>query len=429
MSYKLIIGQIEKIEPIIGADRIVAGVIFGKTVVLGKDNNVGDILCYADTDGIFEDKFCEVNNLFPVLDKDGKKIGGGFFTKGRARIRAQTFRGVKSHGFAFPLEYLKYTGYDISALKVGDQFDELNGVKICSKFVNEATLRELGAKNKVKTVKKKITFCFPEHVDSEQFEYKSDCIKIGDLLTISEKIHGTSGRLTYTYLEEFNPILKFLSKFLPFIKTKKLDYLVGTRRTILKASINSTSYYGNEGFRFKFLDLVKDKLHPGEIIYGELAGYDSNGREIMEAHDTKEVKIKEFIKRYGPKIKYTYGCLPGECQFYVYRVARIDENGNSYDLTWAQVKERCAELGLQHVKELLPSFVYDGNIRNLQNLVNDLTDGDSTVDPTIHREGCVVRVDNGGRNPLFLKNKSWAFGVMEGYIKSNDNYVDMEESS
>lgn len=242
-------------------------------------------------------------------------------------------------------------------------------------------------------------------------------------------IHNTSGRFSYTYLEESNRLLRFIGKYLPFIKLKKLGYLVGTRRTILKAADNPTSYYGNEEFRFKFLNKVRDRLNPGEVIYGELVGYDSNGGEIMESHDTKEVNNKEFTQRYGSKIKYTYGCLPGECEFYVYRIAHIDESGNSYDLAWAQVKERCAELGLQHVKELIPSFIFDGNIRNLQALVNDLTDGPSILDPTIHREGCVVRVDNGRKTPIFLKNKSWAFGVMEGYIKNNDNYVDLEESS
>lgn len=206
MSYRLIIGTIDSIEPINGADRIVAATIFGKTIVVGKDTSIGDIMCYADTDGIFEDEFCRINNLFPIKDENGKKIGGGFFTPGKAKIRAQSFKGVKSNGFAFPISYLSYTKYDLSTLKVGDQFDELNGVKICSKYISPATLRALNAKNKVKAVKKTITFCFPEHVDSEQFKYKSDSIKIGDLITISEKYHGCVEKSTIIETLEYGKI-------------------------------------------------------------------------------------------------------------------------------------------------------------------------------------------------------------------------------
>lgn len=424
MSYKLIIGKIESLSQIEGADRIQRAVVYGNEVVIGLEYKLDQIVCFAPVDGIFEDEFCSKNNLYPVFDENGKKIGGGFFEKSRARVRAQKFKGVKSNGFAFPISYLEYTGYDLTKLKVGERFDELNGRKICSKYISLST-QKAGAKNK--SGKKKIlTYCFPEHIETEQFKFNANLIKKGDLVTISAKTHGTSGRFSFTYTETQNPVIKFLSKYLP-IKTKKLEYLVGTRRVILGKQ-NKSSYYGNEEFRYKHLNLVKDKLFPGEIIYGEIVGYTTDGKKIMSDHETKETKDKEFIKKYGQTIQYTYGCMPGECEFYVYRIQKIDENGNSIDLTWPQVKNRCGQLGLKHVIEI-ESFIYDGNIRDLQELVNKYTDGPDLIDPNIHREGVVIRIDNVDNIPLFLKNKSWFFGVMEGYIKNREDYVDMEESS
>jgi hypothetical protein len=424
MSYKLIIGKIESLSPIEGADRIKKAIVYGNEVVVGLDYKLDQIVCFAPVDGIFEDEFCVKNDLYPIFDDNGKKIGGGFFDRNKPRIRAQKFKSVKSSGFAFPLSFLEYTGYDLTKLKVGEQFDELNGRKICSKYVSLSTQRA-GARNKTKK-NKILTHCFPEHVETEQFKFNANLIKKGDLITISSKTHGTSARFSYTYTESQNPIVNFLAKYLP-IKTKNLEYLVGTRRVILEKEGKST-YYGNEEFRYKHLNLVKTRLNPGEIIYGELVGYTTDGKKIMDDHETKETKDKEFIKKYGNTISYTYGCMPGECEFYVYRIQKIDENGNAIDLTWPQVKKRCVELGLKYVVEI-ESFIYDGNIRDLQELVNKHTDGPDLIDSNIHREGVVIRVDNENTTPLFLKNKSFYFGLMEGYIKSNDNYVDMEESS
>lgn len=60
--------------------------------------------------------------------------------------------------------------------------------------------------------------------------------------------------------------------------------------------------------------------------------------------------------------------------------------------------------------------------------VEELTDGPSVLDPTHIREGIVLRVES-NQGIEHIKNKSWWFGVLEGYIKSDDSYIDLEESS
>jgi hypothetical protein len=430
MSYEAIVSKIESIRPIEGADRIIAATVLGVEVVVSSETKINDIGVFFPEDGIFEDSFCENNGLFPVLDKDGKRIGGGFFTKGKARIRSQKFKRVKSCGFWCPISYLTYTKYNLSKLKVGDKFTELNGVKICSKYYTPATLRAQAniAKNGRKQPK---TICFPEHVDSLKFQYDMMEIKVGDIVTATVKQHGTSNRIALTYvLEPLTKIQKFINKVYPLFKVKsKLEGLVGTRRVILNEVKTGTSYYGNESFRYKHFDKVKANLESGEVIMGELVGYTTEGGKIMPDHVTKETQDKEFIKKYGEKIEYTYGLPVGECEFYVYRILKVNEDGKSIDLTWPQVKKRCAELGLKHVFEVAPPFIFDGDYESLKQFVKTHENGPDLIDPRIHREGIVLRVDNGNKTPKFIKNKNFYFGLMEGYIKNNDSYVDTEESA
>ena len=433
MSYQAIVSRIISTRPIEGADRIVAASVSGSMaeVVIAINHKINDLGVFFPEDGIFEQEFCVQNNLFPVLDGSGKRVGGGFFDRNNPRIRAQKFKRVKSNGFWCPLSYLEYTGYDLSLLKEGDKFTELNGVLICQKYYTKATRRamENAKKNGKKQPK---TISFPEHVDTLKFDYSLMDIKKGDFVTLTLKTHGTSQRFSRTFVnKELNGFQRFVNRiFNDFFKsTIYLDYLVGTRRVILGLSNNAQSYYGDETFRYKHLEKVKTLLQPGEVIMGELVGYTTNGNKIMSDHLTKDTQDKDFIQKYGDKIEYTYGCPAGDCEFYVYRILKTDQEGNSVDLTWPQVKNRCAQLGLKHVVELEPSFIFDGHYEKLQELVKKHESGPDLIDPRIHREGAVIRVDNHKTTPLFLKSKNWHFGVMEGYIKNNDHYVDLEEIS
>jgi hypothetical protein len=205
MSYKLIIGKIESLSPIEGADRIKKAIVYGNEVVVGLDYKLDQIVCFAPVDGIFEDEFCVKNDLYPIFDDNGKKIGGGFFDRNKPRIRAQKFKSVKSSGFAFPLSFLEYTGYDLSKLKIGDQFDSLNGYKICSKFINEATLR---VKSNEARRGKKMPVCnmLLEHKDTEQFRYYVSDIPKGALISLQNKRHGCVDAKTIITTLEYGDI-------------------------------------------------------------------------------------------------------------------------------------------------------------------------------------------------------------------------------
>lgn len=181
---------------------------------------------------------------------------------------------------------------------------------------------------------------------------------------------------------------------------------------------------------------MRDKLHKGEIVYGEIVGYTHTGAPIMGEHDTSQ--LSDIKKKYGKKMTYAYGNVQGNCEFYVYRIARVNEDGFFVDLSWPQVKARCAEIGLKTVPEMVHEhtpFIYNKPNTmgfgepwvDLLKVADELMEGPSMLDESHIREGVVFRVESPDGKTEFFKSKSFTFGVLEGYLKNKDDYIDTEE--
>ena len=116
---------------------------------------------------------------------------------------------------------------------------------------------------------------------------------------------------------------------------------------------------------------------------------------------------------------------------YVYKIAIVNEDGVAWELSWPEVVRRCGELGLAHVPHLTgPVSLTDATVvyGSLKTLVEGLTEGPSTLDPTQIREGVVVRIES-KQGISHVKNKSHVFGILEGYIKESDAFIDPEDVS
>jgi hypothetical protein len=327
-------------------------------------------------------------------------------------------RGVKSEGFWCPLSYLDrvpgISATSIEALKVGDTFSELDGVEICRKYLTKEEIKAISVRGK--TTAKKLEN-FPEHVDTEQWRFVTslpqDCV-----IYISEKQHGTSQRVGNV---EVPRALKWYEKLAQRlgIKVQTTEYktVVGTRRTVLNSEINATSYYGNETFRFNAIKGIS--LRQGEILYGELVGYTTEGKPIMTPQDTSKLG-KDFVKQYGNVMTYRYNNRDNECTFYVYRITQ-----DGIDLSHLQVMRRAKELGL-NVVPLLQVIATD-NKRDVDSIVDSWTSGPSFIDSSHIREGVVIRIESPEGVQLY-KNKSTDFGILEGYL-SDKGIVDRENVS
>lgn len=446
-------------EPAPGFDNLVLGRCKGYQVLVGKDTENGQLGVFFGTDGQLSEEFATKNDLIRRKNPDGSKAGGMF--EENRRIKAIKMKGVKSDGFWCPLSLFEYTGFDLSTLKEGDQFDELNGNAICNKYETPATIK---AKNRaakegipnVKILKNLATF--PEHIDTNHFLREIQFIVPGALIMLSSKAHGTSHRITKTLCTQssfYNKVEKAAYKlFAKFPKTKKaipflkrfkhfcFNYLSekvwlkinGTRHTVMEfKEPGSLGFYGNDEFRYKITNTIEP--HKNEIIYGEIVGYVDSGKPIMKPHDVTVFKSKEAEKRFGKTITYKYGCPDGTCEFLVYRICSVNEDGVITEYSWPQVVRRCTELKLRTVN-VIESFIYDGNEDFLRKKVDTLVNGETgtelipdPLDFSHIQEGIVVRYENPNGRINWLKHKSWAFGCMEGYQKMDDNFVDLEEIS
>jgi hypothetical protein len=217
------------------------------------------------------------------------------------------------------------------------------------------------------------------------------------------------------------------------VQDKRYEYLVGSRNVILgelkeDGTSGKDTFYSDE-FRRAAAKPFLGNLHKGEVVYYEVVGYSAYNSPIMAVCQVKDKQIK---KQYGDKITYSYGCANGSFDIYVYRIAYQTEDGQSIDLTWDQVKNRCKELGVKSVPEFkFPDVTM--NPESMESLskpfleyVQEVIDRPDPIDPKHPMEGVVLRVE--GSKPLFYKEKSFTFKVLEGIIKDS-GAVDLEEAS
>jgi hypothetical protein len=426
MSYQAIVSKIS-VRPHPNADKLQLGTCHGNQVVVGLETQDGELGIFFPTDGQLSQEMCLINRLYS--ESAVKKLGltppadgkYGFFSHNR-RVRAQKFRGEKSDGFWCPLSFLEWTCYDLSKLTEGSTFTDLDGEPICNKYYTPATLRAMQKQGKPGKRKLAREVVFPEHVDTGQFRYLHN-VPDDAVIYISEKLHGTSGRYGHVLERNERP---WYSRWLLGKWKAEWRHLSGSRRVVLHKRPVDKSYYGTNDFRE---EVVQDiTLNKGEVLYFEIVGDVQVGQPIMKVHTIKD-ELKDLKKQYGTHMHYKYGCLPGEHKMFVYRITQINDDGYEVDLPWYHVVRRCRELGLAHVPMLTVPYVHhEMDAAHLKAEVEKLTEGPSTLDIAHIREGVVVRIES-TEGIRYVKNKSWAFGVLEGYIKDTDDYVDLEEAS
>lgn len=417
------------VQPHPNADRLQIGTVLGYQVVVGMNVENDDLGIYFPEGLQLSEEFAEANNLIRRKCPETGQNVGGFFEEHR-RVRCQKFRGVQSEGFWIPVSALAYIeGADTVDLSEGVRLEECLGRPICNKYITPATQRARGTN---RSNSRRETTMFKAHFDTDQLRMNLHAIREGDLVVVTLKMHGTSQRVGRV-LDYVEPKLTWFQRLLnrwsitifgnPFYWPKQeWTYLTGSRNVILRS--RSDSGYHDPDFREKASQRFYGKLHKGETVYFEVAGYEKLGVPIMGRH-LAEGEVK---KQYGREITYHYGCPSGGHVVAVYRITHTNEDGVVIELPWSQVKARCQDLGVPHVPEMKRPFHYCGDHDKFMEFVNEIVDGPDPIGTTHPREGVCVRIENGSRTRIF-KHKSFTFGVLEGYIKDDANYVDAEEIS
>lgn len=450
--------KVNKLEKHPNADRLMIATFFGNSTMVDLNVKEGDIGIYFPIDLQLSEEFCTQNNLVRRKDENGNNIGG-YLDPDKRNITAMRLRGSKSEGLYLPLSCLRYIyGEAEIPLHVGDKFDVLDGHEICRKYIPPVKPERRAIKNGNRIRKKKVPLAplFLEHAETEQLAYNMEAFHAGDQIEITLKMHGTSQRTGYL------PVFKgYKRTFLDWLLRRDgkpiydWGYVTGTRRTVLDNF--DGGFYGSNAFREQHAKFFEGKLHKGEEVYYEVVGYTDTGATIMGIADNRKTKNKEFIKQYGEKTVFSYGCEPTgkkvlygiddegsfsieqprpQSDFYVYRMTMTNEDGHVVEYTPDYMRYRCEQMGAKTVPVFWQGYLNEPDDWTketfnpgefVKQIAEEFYDGPDPIGKTHVREGVVIRIVN---RPKFTayKHKNFSFKVLEGIAKADAEAPDMEEA-
>jgi hypothetical protein len=435
--------QIIKLPPkrdVQGLDNLKSVDVFGNDCLVGKDSNEKDLYVFFRSGTRLSAEFLSGNNLYrdQVLNKDPTKAG---FFDINGLVKSIRFRGVLSTGFVIPVHALQNLWTDgtdrdwacgvIAQLKVGDSFNELDGVEVCRKYVvPPKTQSQPGAKKERPKVHNDIVhLVIPEqfrfHNETPHLANNTHRLQESDIILISDKWHGSSCILSKVLIRRklniFQRILNLLGGQIP---STRFGYIYSSgkpKNSIIKGidgiyKNNGNSFYSSDIWK-RALDDNKHAIEDGISLYGELVGFQDTGGFIQKGYD--------------------YQCEANKYRFVVYRITYTKPDGTVIEFSWQQIKDYCEKYGLETVKQIyfgkLDSWPCHGQtvesfMAELQRSVDTMgSDGKCTwcVNP-VPPEGVCVRVDGKQsystfkiKSKLFLKKESDELEKGEENIEDN----------
>ncbi len=398
-NYCATVVRLEKFVDLSNCDNVKAAIIFHNSVIVGKDAKIGDVGLFFPVESEISHEFLYENSLYRKNEYGNKTDKTGFFERSR-RVKAVKFRGHKSEGFWIPLSSADYLNAD---LKVGQSFNEINGIEIVGKY--EPVVRG----PKTKQAKKDWSLVpgqFAFHYDTENLKRTVDYIDKGSIVSITDKWHGTSAVFGNLLVSRKLSFWERCLKWLGF-KIAESDYsIVWSSRSVIKGVGSKES---DEGGYYDGTDLwtvVKNEIGSliprGYTVYGEIVGYTPEGRPIQKG--------------------YTYGCVPKEHRFLVYRVTSVNPDGLVIEFTWPQVRDFCSRVGLDTVPLLfygpLDSISKDELIPEIQR--RWVHDQECPYNPKMPSEGIVLKVDGS----VGYKLKNFAFLNLESKLLDEGVVID-----
>lgn len=384
------------------ADKLALTTIFGNTVIIGLDYKKGDLGLFFPLESQIGEEFAKANDLLRRKDENGKTVGGLF--DDNRRVRAQKLRGTPSMGFFIPVIALAKLNdslngkisKEIQKLKEGDSFNMLGEISISTKYIPKTNPVRSGGGNGpiIRKPSRYIKEQFKEHFSTEHLFRNVHKIPNDKPLIITWKLHGTSLRCGNVLVKRNLSLLERVSKFLGVrVHETEYDFIVGSR-TVIKDPKAGLGFYNKDVWTEVSTSYFKDKLRKGEMIYGEIVGYIPGTDGLIQKG-------------------YHYGCEKGKCEVYVYRITNTDIDGNTTDLSWEALRERCTSLGVKFVPEadIELKFYGEPDEQFIEKIKKSYLETNCIMQPDMPEEGICLRVD--GLVPQIYKAKSFRFLEIE----------------
>lgn len=346
-SHPVQLVQIERIEEHPNADRLSIAHFAGwQTVVPKGAYSVGQAVVYVPISSVLAIQLEEI--LFPPDSK---------IKLDKSRVKSIKIRGALSQGMVVDPrdQELQRAFPALTKAHLGDDVADLLGITKyeppAPHYQQHGTPRKGSWKNHPD---------FAKYTDVENWKYYPELFKPEELISVTEKVHGTSARYG-RYLRNPHSRLRLLHRFLEKVGLRsKTEFVYGSRNIQLQTG--GPQYYRDDVYAQVGKALKLDQiLSEGESIYGEIVGP-------------------------GIQKGYTYGVEEGH-EFYAYDV----RTGNEY-LSPPEFREWCLVRSIPMVP-----VIYEGP-RDLAD-IDALAHGPSVVAPVAQpvREGIVVKPVEEGR--------------------------------
>ena len=350
------------------AERMKIAQVGGYKVCVGIDEPIGRYV-YFPVNSEINPNLLSYCNLYRHTEKNTNTEKAGFFND-NGRVTAIKLRGFPSEGFLLPFEQLENFIADTLNLKLSDienntDFDiAVEGNKefwICRKYIvaRHLTQGQSGSgkrQKKVARFNKVIDTQFHYHYDTVRVQNDKWAIAPDDMISVTEKVHGTSGISAYVLCKEKPSLINKIKGW--FGNTNiKYDYLYSSRSVIKNATetTNPGGYYSCDIWA-EADKIIRPHLQKGMTIYYEIVGFLPTGKYIQKNYD--------------------YGCVPPEAgepfthekhfKVRVYRITMVNVDGYMHEFSAKEVQEWCKANDLIPVTEY-----YYGYAKDLYNIPVD----------------------------------------------------------
>lgn len=407
--------------------RLKCCMIDGFNIICGIDSEPGWYI-YFPTACCLNPDFLKYANLYKHKELNADAEQSGMF-EDNGRVKAIRLRGELSEGFIIPavtLEnyILSVTNVDININNVVE-FDSVEHNNktfwINKKYVPKETRipGKPGSRTKNKQPKgldKIIEDQFRFHYSTTLIKKCPHVINPFDIISISEKIHGTSGISAYVLCKQPLNWKQKIAKWLTGEEFNKYDYLYSSRTVIKNKYYNkeaTSGFYGVDVWKYAH-EVIKPYLQKGMTIYYEIVGYLPNGGYIQKNYD--------------------YGCVPPTGEEYVhgehfwvrpYRITLTNVDGKVHEFSAKEVQEWCSQNGLWAVTEWYYGvagdlFIIENDENWSDNFLKELSNSElffmecnsPSCNNKVPHEGIVIKIEN--MKSEAFKLKCFNFLNMEG---------------
>lgn len=419
-NYTATIVKLSNPFPLQGLDNLVGVSVFGNVCIIPKTYDLDEWYVFFPSECVLSNRYLSENNLYKNSNLNMGLKSKGYFEE-NGRVKAIKFKGNKSTGVVMPIKSLHNIVKNIeTSLIPGDEFNEINGVEICKKFVLPTKGSGTGTPKQNKLLDEIVdSKLFPQHFDTEHLLKNLDRLNAVDNFILTLKLHGTSARIGNTLIKSKLKWYEKLAKKLG-IKVVEEEYgtVVGSRKVIKSVNFNelkNKNHFYEQDLWTKVGQQLEGQLHPGEIIYYEIIGKDFTGAEIQKGYSYKFEEPKIFI----------------------YRITHIDYKGFEIDLSWKQVIQRADELGCDVVPTLYEGSIWEYITQKGSNtfvgtwkewlelhLKTTYLDKPAFLDSSVIEEGICLRIESYPR-PRIYKLKSPLFLLHETNQLDNET-IDVE---